>query len=328
MDIGLYLNPQGAPDLSGAQLREHLLELARTARAVGFDHVSGGQHYLADYTQLQLFPFLSRVTAECPGFEIATAIVLVPFHHPVDLAERFATLDALHDGPTVLGVGGGYRAAEFDAFGVNRRERAGRLQEGVQLTRRLLTERSVDYDGEYYAVEDATIPIRPEETRIWFAGNADVAVERAARLGDAWLVNPHATVAEIADQKKAHYDPIRRRAGVSTNVPILREAFVAETRERAVETASVHLQEKYRRYLAWGQDEAMEDPDDLHRTFEDLAADRFLLGTPETVCGELERYERELDVDLAILRCHWPGQSYDRTRECLELIGDEVIPNV
>lgn len=329
VQIGLYLNPQDTSDGTGRELREGLLDLARTASRVGFDHVSAGQHYLSDFAQLQLLPFLSRVTGEVTDMEIATGIVLLPFHHPVDLAERIATLDALHDGPTALGVGAGYRDAEFDAFEVPKTERVPRLVEGLELTRRLLTESSVDYDGDYYAVEDATIPIRPrDEIPVWMAANADAAVERAARLADAWLVNPHATVGEIRDQKVDHYDPIRDERGRSTAVPVMREAFVAPTREEAVDVARDYLWEKYQRYLDWGQDEAMEDGSDLRRPFDALAEDRFLLGTPADVCEEIDRYERELDAGRVLFRCHWPGLPFERSRECVELIGDEVIPNV
>lgn len=328
MEIGLYLNPQGAAGESGGELRRRLLELARTASAAGFDHISAGQHYLSDYTQLQLLPFLSRVAGEVDAMELGTGVVLLPFHHPVDLAERVATLDALHDGPTVFGVGAGYRDVEFEAFGVPKEERVPRMREGLELTTRLLTRTNVSYDGEYYAVEDATIPVRPDDLRVWMAANADPAVERAARLTDAWMVNPHATISAIRDQKERCYDPVRERRGESAAVPVMREAFVAPTREEAVDAARDHLRGKYQAYIDWGQDEAMEDEDDLHRPFDDLAADRFLLGTPAEVCAEIERYERELDASHVVFRCHWPGLDHERTRECLELVGDEVIPNV
>jgi alkanesulfonate monooxygenase SsuD/methylene tetrahydromethanopterin reductase-like flavin-dependent oxidoreductase (luciferase family) len=330
MKIGLYLNPQGDAASSATGLRDGLLSVARAADDAGFDHVSAGQHYLSEFTQLQLLPFLSRLTGEVDGMEVGTGVVLLPFHHPVDIAERVATLDALHDGTTVFGVGAGYRDAEFDAFGVPKAERVPRLREGVELATRLLTEEAVTFEGEHYAVADASIPVRPDpdDLSVWMAANADRAVARAARTVDAWFVNPHATTGEVAAQKREHYDPVRRERGADTAVPILREAFVAPTREEAVEVARDHLWEKYQRYIDWGQDEAMEDSDDLHRPFEELAEDRFVLGTPAEVCAQIERYERDLDASHVIFRCHWPGLPLDRTRECVELIGDEVVPNV
>ncbi|ADJ13847.1 LLM class flavin-dependent oxidoreductase [Halalkalicoccus jeotgali] len=329
MKFGVYVNPQTVASETGRELREGMLRIARTAEAAGFDQVMAGQHYLSDFTQLQLLPFLARLTGEVEDMEIATGIVLLPFHHPVEIAEQIATIDALHDGPTAFGVGAGYRDVEFEAFGVPKAERVPRLIEGLDLTERLLTEESVTHDGEFYTVEDATIPIRPPESiPIWLAANADRAVERAARIADAWLVNPHATVGEIAEQKERCYDPIRAERGEGSEVPVIREAFVAPTREEAVWVAREHLEEKYRRYVSWGQDEAMEDTEDLHRPFEELAEDRFVLGTPAEVCAELERYEEELDASHVLVRSHWPGLPYERVCESLELMGEEVLPNL
>jgi alkanesulfonate monooxygenase SsuD/methylene tetrahydromethanopterin reductase-like flavin-dependent oxidoreductase (luciferase family) len=71
---------------------------------------------------------------------------------------------------------------------------------------------------------------------------------------------------------------------------VFREAFVAPTTEAAVEAARPHLESKYDRYLDWGQDEAMDDPSSLHGSFEELARERFLLGTPTEVAAAAERY--------------------------------------
>lgn len=328
MKIGLYVNPQDTSERTGRELRDGMLELARTADAVGFDHISAGQHYLSDFTQLQLFPFLSRLTGEVENATLSTGVALLPFYHPVDFAERAATLDTLHDGETVFGVGAGYRDEEFEAFGIPKSERVSRTVECVELATRLFTEESVTYEGEHYAVEDATLPVQPEEPTLWMAANANPAVERAARLSDGWYVNPHSTIGEIEAQKESVYDPVREERGEPTAVPILREAFVAESREAALEVARESLWEKYQRYIDWGQDEAMEDEQDLHQPFDELAEDRFLLGTPEEICAEIERYETELDASHVIVRSHWPGIDYERVRESVELMGDEVIPNV
>lgn len=329
MKFGVYANPQTAESETARELREGTLEVARTADEVGFDGVMAGQHYLSDFTQLQLLPFLARVTGEVESAEIATGIVLLPFYHPVEIAEQMATIDALHDERTVFGVGAGYRDVEFDAFGVPKGERVPRLVEGLEVANRLLSEDGVTYDGDFYSLEDASLPIRPDDPLpVWMAANSNRAVERAARLGDAWFVNPHSTIAEIEKQKREHYDPVRQQRSEDLEIPLLREAFVAPTREEAVDAAREHLWEKYQRYISWGQDEAMEDATDLHRPFEELAEDRFLLGTPSEVCAELERYEEELDANYVVVRSHWPGMDYERTRESLELMGDEVLPHV
>jgi alkanesulfonate monooxygenase SsuD/methylene tetrahydromethanopterin reductase-like flavin-dependent oxidoreductase (luciferase family) len=199
MDFALFLNSQAPTDRSAGELFEGLVTQTCAARDSGFDMITMGQHYLADYVQLQLVPALSRLAAEAGSMTVGTGIVLLPLHHPVEIAEQITTIGAFADG-VVAGVGAGYRDAEFDAFGVPKSERGPRLAEGIELMNRLWTETEVTYDGDFYAVEDATITPRPaERPEVWVAANARPAIERAARLGDRWFVNPHATVSEITE---------------------------------------------------------------------------------------------------------------------------------
>ncbi|MFC6988293.1 LLM class flavin-dependent oxidoreductase [Haloplanus sp. GCM10025708] len=327
MKFGLFVNPQAPAGTAPTALADDLLAQTEAARDAGFDLVTTGQHYLADYAQLQLMPLLARMTAVSGSMRVGSGIVLLPLHHPVEIAEQLTTLSALCDG-VVAGVGAGYRDVEFESFGIPKEERAGRLAEGVELMNRLWTEENVTFDGEFYSVDDVSITPRPaEKPDVWVAANARRAVERAARIGDAWFVNPHATVAEIREQKR-QYDAVREERGEDTDVPVFREAFVAPTRDEAVSAAREHLEAKYQRYIEWGQDEAMEDQEDLHRSFEELAEDRFVLGTPEEACAEIERYEEELNASDVVLRVCWPGMDNERAVECIERIGDDVIPHV
>ena len=328
MDVGLFLNSQAPKGTPLSTLGEELIAQTRAAREANFDLVSAGQHYLSDYVQMQLIPLLSRLTAEAGSMKLGTGVVLLPLHHPVEIAEQAVSMASFCD-DFFVGVGAGYRDVEFEAFGVPKRERASRLTEGVELMERLWTQDSVTYEGDHYAVEDVSITPRfDEKPEVWIAANAGRAVERAARIGDAWFVNPHATVSEIRKQKHEIYDPAREELGEDTAVPVFREAFVAETHEEAVETARDYLWDKYQRYIEWGQDEAMEDEDDLHKPFDELAEDRFVLGTPAEVCEQIERYEEELNADSVVLRMSWPSMPNEKTLECIELMGDEVVPNV
>jgi alkanesulfonate monooxygenase SsuD/methylene tetrahydromethanopterin reductase-like flavin-dependent oxidoreductase (luciferase family) len=152
-----------------------------------------------------------------------------------------------------------------------------------------------------------------------------LAARRAARVGDAWFANPHASLSELREGKAA-YDAVREERGESAEIPVFRETFVALTTEAAVETACPDLESKYDRYFDWGQDEAMDDPSSLHGSFEEFARDRFLLGTPTEVAAAAERYREELDASHLVCRVHWPGMPTERALDCLDLLGDEVAP--
>ena len=180
-----------------------ILEYVKEARALGFDFVYQGQHYLTDpYLQLQNLPFLARVAAEAEGMGIV-ATQVVPLLNPVDLAERCATMDVLTGGKFVLSAALGYRDQEYAAFNVDRRTRVSRMVECLEVVKRLWTEDTVNHRGSHFTLDGARMPLKPLQKPhppIWIAANSDTAVVRAARLGYTWYVNPHATYSTIKDQ--------------------------------------------------------------------------------------------------------------------------------
>lgn len=327
MEIGLFLNTQEPTDSDPNLLVEECIEQTQMARDAGFDLVMTGQHYLTNDLKLQTLPLLSRIAADAGDMTVGTGILLLPLHHPVEIAEQLTTLEYIAD-RAILGVGAGYRDAEFEGFGIPKSERGKRLAEGVTIINRLMSSKDVTYKGEYYSIENATInPRPPEKLPVWVGASAPSAVERAAQIGDLWFVGPEATVDTIRERKK-RYDRIRENENKSTEVALLREAFVAPTTQQAVELARDALEYKYRNYIERGLEDATGEGGQLQPEFDALAEDRFVIGTPTEVCAELKRYEREFDVNHVLLRMRWPGFDHDETCASIELVGDEVIPNV
>lgn len=327
MKFGLALNAQAELDQHHSTLADSLVRQTELARDAGFDLIKIGQHYLSDYTQLQPIPMLARLSSEAGDMVVATGVVILPLHHPIEIAEQIATLDALSEN-VVLGVGAGYRDVEFESFGVPKSERGTRLHEGVELVNRLLTERNVTYHGDHYQVDGVTINPRPtDKPEVWIAANTRPAIERAARISDRWFASMHPSIHDVSEQKEA-YDAIREEQGASTAIPLLREAFVGRSSDEAKRIAREYLEPKYERYLSWGDGSALADQFGGVSTFDELVEDRFLVGTPEEVCEEIERYAETVDISHLVLRMHWPGMDYSRSYDCIELIGDEVIPNV
>ena len=116
------------------------VDLVRAVRNAGFDMICGGQHYLSDpYQMSSLFPLLARLAAEAGDMEIGSAVVLLPLHNPVELAESVATMDSICGGRFIFGIGLGYRDEEYTAFGVDRTHRVQRMEEALEVMKRLWT---------------------------------------------------------------------------------------------------------------------------------------------------------------------------------------------
>ncbi len=333
MKFGIFLGVQISPDASLAQQIAESAEQVRAARDAGFDLICAGQHFLsAPYQQPATLPFLARMAADAGDMEIAAAVMLVPLHNPVDLAESVATMDAICDGKFIFGVGLGYRDEEFAAFGVRRSERVGRLREAMDMMKMLWTEDEVEFTGKYYSVPKTTPVTRPIQKPyppIWVAANNDVAIRRAARWGCPWLINPHATMSTIARQT-AVYNAELAKAGqpAPAAMPMFREMYVAADRATAFAESRPYLEGKYAAYAAWGQDKALPGEESFHVPYEELARDRFLLGAHDDIAAQIRRYQSELGANYIILRMQWPGMPHAQVMRQLDLMGSEVIPRI
>ena len=149
-----------------------------------------------------------------------------------------ATMDAICSGRFIFGVGLGYREEEYAAFGVKREERVPRMVEALEVMKLLWTGEDVEFHGRFYEVPKVTSTVRCVQNPhppIWVAANNDAAIRRAGRLGYAWLINPHATVATIAAQMGTYQAALETSdAAGPVAVPMMREMYVAEDREVAM----------------------------------------------------------------------------------------------
>lgn len=333
MKIGLALSVQHRPeDSQGARFAEHI-EQVRLARQVGFSSVWASQHYLSEpFTYFQPLPTLGRMAAEAEGMALGTGVMLLPLHQPVDFAEQLATLDVISGGRLIVGVGLGYRDAENAALGLDPRQRVGRFEEALQLVERLWGGEPVSHQGKHFTLRDVRISMPPAQRPrppIWLAANTDPGVRRAARLGDAWLMNPHTTGAALQRQL-ALFHETRRQAGrpPAREVPLLRECCVAPTTAEALAAGGPFLDAKYGAYRRWEQDKALPEDDEWSARFDELARDRFLLGDPVRVREEIARYRELLGITMLVVRAQWPGMAQEAVLRTIRLLGEQVLPGL
>ena len=331
--VGIFLSgqhPQGASAV--AAVREHL-EQVQLARELGFSSVWAGQHFLSDPFQMfQSIPLLARVAAAAEGMTVGTAIVLLTLLNPVEVAENAATLSAIAGGNFVLGVGFGYRPAENAAFGLAEttpRGRARLFEHKLQIVRALLAGESVTAAGSGFELSDARLALVPDNPpAVWMAANGDKAVARAARLGDAWFVNPHTKLDEL-ERQMGLFREQRSASGLpqATATPVLKEVCVAASDEAALEIARPYLKGKYEAYVEWGQSEVLPPGDTLRREFAELTGGgRFVLGSPETCVEILADHVDRLGADHFVCRFQWPGMPQRDVLRSMQLLADEVLP--
>jgi alkanesulfonate monooxygenase SsuD/methylene tetrahydromethanopterin reductase-like flavin-dependent oxidoreductase (luciferase family) len=241
----------------GLTTPRELLDMSQTADESGlFDSVWVGDSLLAK-PRLEAIVLLAGLAARTRRVKLATACLSsFPLRNAIQLAQQWASLDLLAGGRTILvacmggGVAGGEFAREYRTFGVDPKERAGRLEEGIELIRRLWSEERVTYRGRYYDVEDLSLAPKPAAPPpIWIANNpgasgasattAEKAFRRVARLADGWMtafVSPEqfglnlATIRRFMREEGRALDRLPTALYFNVNVSENRESAFEESR--------------------------------------------------------------------------------------------------
>lgn len=209
-----------------------MIERARAAADAGLDSLFYGDHHVTPAPYYQNTPILARALAEWRDAP-AGALYLLPFRHPVLLAEEIATLATIAPNRFILQCALGYGDREFAAFGINPKHRPSRFEECLDVMRRLWAGETVSHSGRWQIDGAHISPTPPEPVEVWIAAEADPAIERAARLGDGWLAAPSLSpqrAAESLERYLAYCDQHKRPPGVRA---IRRDIYVGENAAQA-----------------------------------------------------------------------------------------------
>jgi len=325
--VGLYIGTQFPPGTDVAVALKDMSEQVRVARQSGFSSLWVPHHYLTHPMQmLAPVPMLSYLLRDAEGMTIGTNILIMPLLHPVHVAEDAVTLDLLSGGRYVLGIGVGYRDAEFQTFKVPLKERAQRMNESIEIMRRLWVEDKITHSGKIFQINDLGIGLKPQRKGgppIWLAAVVDAPVKRAAQLGDAWLITTFAHLSVLVPQMVMYRKLLAEaRKEFPAEAPITRECYIGSTHAKALEECKAALQYKYGAYSSWGLDKQSKGAESFEQPFEEFVKDRFIIGDKAFVKDEIQRYHALLGVNHFIMRVQWPGLEQARALKTISALGE------
>jgi alkanesulfonate monooxygenase SsuD/methylene tetrahydromethanopterin reductase-like flavin-dependent oxidoreductase (luciferase family) len=254
--FGLTLSNRGV--LLGLTTPDEILEMAELADASGvFDHVWVGDQIMAK-PRMESITLMAGIAARTRRVGIGPACMAsFPSRHPVLLAYQWASLDQLSGGRMIMaacmGVPESQNLArlELQNMGIANRERGPRLEEGIEILRRLWTEERVSYAGRFYTLDEAFVEPKPVQrpAPIWVVGTprlqggdpkvAERNLRRVARLGDGWMTTawPPAAfdrlrqqILEYAEDYGRSFDGLPCALYYNMNVNDDREAAIEESR--------------------------------------------------------------------------------------------------
>ncbi len=185
------------------ELYARLLDHAETAEASGV-HVAwvAERPFAAGAVFPAALPLCAALASRTHRLRVGTAVLPLPLHHPLRVAEDAAILDGLSGGRLELGVGLGGHSEGFHGFGVPPAERGARFAEGIELLRRAWSDGPLRFAGRHFSlageIEVWPKPLQRPGPPLWIAAVADTGLRRAARLGDGLLAGSAAVAARFA----------------------------------------------------------------------------------------------------------------------------------
>ena len=173
-----------------------LVEIARAADRLGYDHLTCSEHVgiptdVAEvrgatyWDPLATFGYLAAVTERV---RLATYVLVLGYHHPLEIAKRYGTLDLVSGGRLILGVGVGSLREEFELLGAPFEDRGARADDALLALRASLSREQPAYHGSHYDYDGFVVRPCAVQPRVplWVGGRTRRSLRRAATLADGW----------------------------------------------------------------------------------------------------------------------------------------------
>ena len=292
-------------DRSGRDPFRDIFHLAQVAEEAGFDTITIGQHHFRQGDPSDPLTVMAAVAARTSRIRVGTGIFILPMHDPLRVAEQVATIDELSGGRISLGVGTGWNAFEYEALGIPFRERGARMEEALKVLRLLWQEEHTSFEGRFYRFPELTMyprPIQRPNPLLWVAGDVAASVERAARLGDAWMCGP---VTEINHAKAilAVYRDTCSRLARKPNWILRRFGWIKPTRK---EVEDGPLQAYVNGMMEhWRESTGDQTARDFMRRIDagekvsaaEIARDRLVWGAPEDAIEQIGHFRDDMGAE-------------------------------
>ena len=299
MQFGLFgsaqANSNDLPPESGQGFRDWL-DLNVEAEALGFHSTFLVEHHFTGWNQVSAtLMLLACLAMRTTTLRLGPAVMVLPWHNPVLLAEQAATLDLVSGGRLDFGIGKGYRHSEFLGFQIPQEEADARFEEAVEvISRSWLSRARFSHRGRFWHFEDIVVeppPAQKPHPPFWVAAGSDASIRRAAARGFNLILDQYASTEAIGErialyraERAAHglpFDPMQ--------VTVARQLYVAASRADA--EAMLARQATYTKRTV----DVSRAPDRKGGSHVLAYADRAggteanaLYGTPDDICTKLE----------------------------------------
>ncbi len=346
MKFGLFHSVQLPNPSEQERYYREALDQVLHAERLGYSSVWFTEHHFTRHgivsATMSVLAYLAGLT---DTIRLGTAVTVLPFHNPIQLAEQTATVDVLSGGRLDLGVGRGYQWGEFHRMSIPMDEASRRFEESMEvLTHAWTSIEPFDHRGEFWNFNDLTVlprPVQQPHPPVFVAASGADSVARVVRNDWNLLIGQGETYGQVAGQIQFYQDALAEaEAGYTPQrVVVARAMYAAPTTEQAQREAEAPfmwfkqtgqevsappghrvglLPEEYSAYRSRYSPDARFD-------YPAMCGNVMLFGSPDNIAERIGRL-RDSGVENLIFFVNFGGIEHQRVLDSLELFAAEVMP--
>jgi alkanesulfonate monooxygenase SsuD/methylene tetrahydromethanopterin reductase-like flavin-dependent oxidoreductase (luciferase family) len=325
--------------------RRQLAEV-ELAESIGIDQIWFFEHHLQPTAPVPSPNLLIAAAARTTRhIRFSSMVNILPFRHPLLVAEEAAMLDNLTGGRLDMGLGRGLRPPEFEAFGIDQQQSREMFLESFDIIRRVWADENFVFHGKYWTVQKSA-PLSPPLVQ---RPHPPFLVSAQSEASLCWAAQhdvPFAQIDSMIDQAKrdqALYREVQTAHGhaPAPRLYLMREIYVADSDARARAEARPYLLqywELWNRYTQFTRGGKLPDSYDFWRrqapmlhamSFDEIVASNMvILGSPETVANAILGLASQLDLMGLALIFKLGAMPYDMVERSMSAFGEEVVPRI
>jgi len=270
--------------------------VACRAEELGFRDLWVTENIVDDHTCLDPVVALTYAAAVTKRIGVGASVVVLPIHHPLTVANQWATLDFISGGRAILGIGLG-SSRHYNNFQIPVAQRVRRFREQVELIKALWTQERVTYRGQIYQVENvelATRPVRKPRPPLWMGVGHPDALRRTAALADGWMGSGGSSITEFKASVPVLKQALEAAGRDPANFAISKRVFMAVDERPAVARSELErwFTEVYHNPPGTDASGIHGTPEEVRERLEDLVA----AGANHLLLNPISRHAEQLEA--------------------------------
>jgi alkanesulfonate monooxygenase SsuD/methylene tetrahydromethanopterin reductase-like flavin-dependent oxidoreductase (luciferase family) len=330
----------GSPEMLPAQeMYRRVLDWAVLAEDLGYDSVWLAEHHFSNYGYIPNPLMMAvKVAQRTRRVRIGTAVLVLPFWHPLRVAEDIAMADQLTDGRMEIGVARGYQPYEFARFGLRMEEARDRTDETLEVLLRALTLEGFDFHGRYYQIPETTVfprPLQQPHPPIWLAAHTRESFEIGARLGLQAITTNSGRPIDVLQEGWSDFLDVRKQYNVQGPIEfaVQQQMCLAPTDDEARQMME-HVLYNFRQVanLRGGTERVVKGrsypaPVEGEPSLDELFESRTLSGSSATVRRKIEQYRAVSDITALNCTFQLGHMGPDLVTRSMRLFAEEIMPH-